>query len=265
MEPTTNPIMRMQLRETNTDPFSESGSGLPMDVIRLILSRLKCDFPACALVNKRWKQVVDTLHDQNYPEIAVGAEKWKRYLGDPGVEPRLPRRVHKDLLSGQRYLLTLIPKSIGGEPFTITKIAELVKKPKEGHPIKGLQNFESIIRQYGKDAPSVSYWALITEDDITGTKGQKPADQEKRVTNSGHRTPQLLEMITSKLVRFVITGNAVSSPIYSRVKERVYKDAEQYHIVVGDVKDGTLRVDHYNGAFLDTGMAGAQPKGKATP
>ncbi len=102
---------------------------LPKEVIMIIFSYVKPDFPALALVSRRFRNIVD---DQQLctPSSACDKKEWEEYIGDP-VEappplPRLPRRIHKDLKEGN-CLLTLIPHTI-----KIITIED--KTPKEDAP-----------------------------------------------------------------------------------------------------------------------------------
>ena len=117
---------------------------LPKDVIMIILSYVKPDFHALALVNRRFRNIVD---DQQLctPSSACDKKEWEEHIGNP-VEaphlPRLPRRIHKDLKEG-KCLLTLIPhtiKIITNEDKTPKEVLltakvmwELAKTPKKGH------------------------------------------------------------------------------------------------------------------------------------
>ncbi len=93
---------------------------------------MKPDFPALALVNRRFRNIVD---DQQLctPSLACDKKEWEEHIGDP-VEapplPRLPRRIHKDLKEG-KCLLTLIPH-------TIKIITNEDKTPKEVLLTRGL-------------------------------------------------------------------------------------------------------------------------------
>ncbi len=117
---------------------------LPKDVIMIIFSYVKPDFDALALVNRKFRNIVD---DKQLctPSSVCDKKEWEEHIGDP-VEapslPRLPRRIHKDLKEG-KCLLTLIPhtiKIITNEDktprevlLTAKAMGELVKAPKKGH------------------------------------------------------------------------------------------------------------------------------------
>ena len=71
--------------------------------------------------------------------VPFGADMWAHYFGDVGVEPPLPSNIDEILKSpcpfwpdktiGQTHLLTLIPETVEGKPFTLNLLNELVQKP----------------------------------------------------------------------------------------------------------------------------------------
>ena len=91
--------------------------------------------------------------------IAFGANKWKEYLGDVGVEPPLPSNIDEilnrpcpfwdDKIVGETHLLVLIPKAVGGKPFTLNLLDKLVQKPKKGKVTKFAHYWDKIKKELG--------------------------------------------------------------------------------------------------------------------
>ena len=254
MEPISN--YRYQDRmETQQDPFDV----LPDEMSLKILSYLEKNLPECALVNRRWRSLVDddVLYQERYPQIAFGAAKWRKHIGDPGVggpgqatEPRLPRRVYRDLDQGN-YLLTLITPTIDNKPLTVESIEELVKNPKEGNKTKykfGI--WSKIVEQHGNVPVKNPHWVLMTADVLDGSRGKDPVSQQKLVVANQQGMPELLSTITSVFMRYVSTGEMHFSETpwtYTRVKEKVVSnEGRQYHIVVGGFAAAGLDVYHYH-------------------
>ncbi len=117
---------------------------LPKEVIMIIFSYVKPAFPALALVNRKFRNIVD---DKQLctPFSACDKKEWEEHIGDPVEDPplpRLPRRIHKDLKEG-KCLLTLIPhtikiitnedKTLKEMLLTVKAMGELAKTPKKGH------------------------------------------------------------------------------------------------------------------------------------
>ncbi len=171
---------------------------LPKDVIMIIFSYVKPDFPALALVNRRFRNIVD---DKQLctPSSACDKKEWEDHIGAP-VEapplPRLPRRIHKDLKDG-RCLLTLIPhtiKIITNEDktpkevlLTAKAMGELAKTPKKGHATCYDRNSWSAAINEKRVVEKSHWFVLDTEVDSSKqedlAKAKKTAAGWKKVSD----------------------------------------------------------------------------------
>jgi hypothetical protein len=148
------------------NPFDQ----LPSDLIKLIFVHLATSAAEIALTCRRFKFCIDDeqLYKAFYPECALGEEKLKKFIGDVGKEGRLPRRVYKDLKTGN-ILLAWVPEKINGMPLTHKAIDDLKVKDRM---LRGL---------YGSGQLKKGHWTFlydinsnrpktIKEETLTGDK-----------------------------------------------------------------------------------------------
>jgi len=103
--------------------------------------------------------------------------QWEYYIGAVGKEPPLPGNIHEILQSqcpiwpgktiAQTHILTLIPKTVNGEPVTLKTLGELVQKPKRGRATK-YSGFYS--GGYENTPVSESHWVLMARDVIPNSR-----------------------------------------------------------------------------------------------
>ena len=215
---------------------------------------------------------------------AFGAQAWKDYFGvDVGVEPPLPESALKvwngecpylleDEASLQRvkdnHLLTLIPGTVNGQPFTLDKLGDLILANYGGHmaAFVGNTNQELGGRSHGfyyygehltnanrhEALPGAPYWLLLPKTILADSRDKTFAAQKailSEYSGTGYRLPRALEVSTSLLSH------------YARSKERLYandnsrglwtgtrcSDADLYGdpVVVGGFGAAGLDVNHY--------------------
>jgi len=158
------------------------------------------------------------------PEMAFGRTKWVKYFGHVGPEPPLPPDIHKILKSRcpfwpdkaveQTHTLTLIPKTVNGQPFTPTLLGELVKAPKGGgHAVPGYRYFwEDALKEHGGTPVERSYWVLMPRDVIPGSSKKAYSDQVQLVASYSqkikieYRMPNLIDTATSVFMVHADTG-----------------------------------------------------------
>jgi hypothetical protein len=210
------------------------------------------------------------------PTVAFGAAAWNKYFGDVGVEPPLPPNIEQILSSPcpffpgktvrETQLLTLIPKTVNGQPFTLNSLGRLVLRPKQGPATKYEAYWDEITKQYG-DAPiPASYWVLFTKDVISGSRNKSYDAQKQLIADYSRKTgmlyemPTLLEAATAIFTAHVQSGTLLYSnePLtFTRCQERVTTHPD-WSLVVGGFGPGGLDVHstHYNCA--DYGVGGSR-------
>jgi hypothetical protein len=210
------------------------------------------------------------------PRVAFGAAAWNKYFGDIGVEPPLPPNIEQILSSPcpfspgktvrETQLLTLIPKTVGGEPFTLNSLEELVKRPKQGPATQYQCYWEGIQKQYGDASIPASYWTLFTKDVIPGS-GNKRYDAQKqliaeysRKTGVPYEMPILLEAATAIFTAHVQSGTRHYGDkpwTCTRCQERVTTHSS-VPLVVGGFGPGGLYIADDGDVNPHHGVGGAR-------
>jgi hypothetical protein len=131
------------------------------------------------------------------------------------------------------HLLVLIPATVGGVPFTLTQLGELIKRPKNGgHSTKYSYDDERIEAQIGAQSPPRPYWLLMTRDVLPGSRRAGYARQKKLVAGYASRKsvpyelPSVLEAATAILIH------------HAREGERLFGDAPWTYTRCQEVVDG---------------------------
>ena len=105
------------------------------------------------------------------PAWVCGAAEWKKYIGDPGVEPPLPPDIIQRLGElNANNVLVLIPETVNGRPLDLKLMEELVQKPLQGHATK-YRYFD--LGEYVDPPASKSHWALLTRTVIDGSRNKR--------------------------------------------------------------------------------------------
>jgi len=102
------------------------------------------------------------------------SEAWKINFGDVGEAPPLPENIEEILNSPcpfnpdkkikDTHMLTLIPATIDGDPFSLNKLKQLLENPKKIN--KSELSIANIYNEIGDKKIKKSYWILITKDNI---------------------------------------------------------------------------------------------------
>ena len=193
------------------------------EILQRIFKMLTTDLPAIALTCKAWTVIVDnpSFYIKIFPSIARGHADWVKLLNvDPGVVPRLPRRVHADLAvieekGGSQPLLTLIPKTIRqinedgsfGEKQPLTKqlMRTLVKNPISGYCTKYHDvAWQEAIDQ--KESSDTSYWELIDTKVIGRSCDYSEQETLAKAEGQGANLPRFRGLIVSVFMDFVKNG-----------------------------------------------------------
>jgi hypothetical protein len=151
------------------------------------------------------------------------------------------------------HLLVLIPATVGGVPFTLNRLGELIQHPKNcGHRTKYRQYKNLVKAQIGEESPPRPYWLLMTRDVLPDSQN-KTYDAQKALVAAHasklgllYEMPHALEAAAAILLHHAREGERLfgNAPwTYTRCQEKV--DNNQYPVVVGGFSSGGLDVYGY--------------------
>jgi len=190
---------------------------LPHELIQEILGHLPPSADISSrLVSKLWNKTVKELADRGLK--VFGKEAWKEYYNYnvDGKVPLPPSRIYQISRSLRRHLkgeraapltctLLLMPKGL-----TLNKLKELVQKPKKGNSTQFHKDSWSIIFDTFGDVPiEESYWFLITDDVIEGSRNKSYATKQVHVAKKAgfeYQVPNLLEVAVCSFMNHVSSG-----------------------------------------------------------
>ncbi|MEM9417309.1 MAG: toll/interleukin-1 receptor domain-containing protein [Bacteroidota bacterium] len=232
--------------------------------------------------------IADAVSEQHIVSLAFGASDWKKYFGvDVGAVPPLPGNIDEILNSaspfrledeksrqrvGANHLLTLIPATVDGVPFTLDKLGELILRyfPENnrkdlGSKSHGFRYYSTYLTTKNRSSPlsSTSYWLLLPKTILPDSRSKDWSSQKALASayiGSGYGIPRALEVATSVLSH------------YAKHKERLYADASSstgnwtytrcadldeygYPLVVGGFAAAGLAVDYGGFDYYDKGVA----------
>jgi hypothetical protein len=193
----------------------------------------------------------------------LGEAEWKYYFGDVGSAPDLPSDMATildspcpfwpDQLVKDTHLLVLIPATVGGVPFTLNQLGELIKHPSNGGHSTNYRHYNDLVKaQIGEESPPRSYWLLMTRDVLPGSRNKTHRAQQEMVASyasQGYALPRGLEAATAILMHHVREGEQLFGDdpwTYTRCQEVVHGSPS----VVGGFGSSGLSVyyfhyDHY--------------------
>jgi NLR family CARD domain-containing protein 3 len=150
------------------------------------------------------------------------------------------------------HLLVLIPATVDGVPFTLNRLEELIKHPKNGgHSTKYRYYGEYTKAQIGAASPPRSYWVLMTRDVLPDSRSKTyEAQKEMVVAHAGrvglpYELPHAIEAATAILMHHAREGKRLfgDDPFtYTRCQEVV----NGFPVTVGGFSSGGLVVDNYD-------------------
>jgi hypothetical protein len=198
----------------------------------------------------------------------LGEAEWKHYFGDVGLAPDLPSDMVTILdgpcpfwpekLVKDTHLLVLMPATVGGVPFTLNGLGELIKRPSHGgHRTECRYYNKRIKAQIGAESPPRSYWVLMTRDVLPGSRSKGYAHQKALVAGYARRKsvpyvlPSVLEAATTILMHHVREGERLFGDhpwTHTRCSEMV---DGRYPAVVGGFKSSGLSVNYHCYHFHD--------------
>jgi hypothetical protein len=148
--------------------------------------------------------------------------------------------------------LVLIPATVGGVPFTLNQLEELIKHPKNGgHSTKYKFYVDLVREQIGEESPPSSYWLLTTRDVLPGSRNKTHRAQQEMVASyasQGYAMPSVLEAATAILMHHAREGERLfgDAPwIYTRCQEVV----DGYPVLVGGFSSGGLHISHLRSVY----------------
>jgi hypothetical protein len=187
----------------------------------------------------------------------LGEAEWKQYFGDVGLVPDLPSDMTAildgpcpfwpDKLVKDTHLLVLIPATVGGVPFTLNGLGELVKHPSHGGHRTECRCYHGRVKaQMGAESPPRSYWVLMTRDVLPGSRNTGYAHQKAIVAGYASREgvpyalPSVLEAATAILMH------------HAREGDRLFGDYPWTYTYCQEVVDG--RCPAVVGGFGSSGL-----------
>jgi hypothetical protein len=164
----------------------------------------------------------------------------------------------RDQLVKDTHLLVLIPATVGGVPFTLNLLGELVQRPSNGgHRTAYGYYHERVKTQIGEHSPPRSYWLLMTRDVLPGSRSAGYAHQKELVKASvPYELPSVLEAATAILMHHAREGERLFGArpwTYTRCQEKV--DGNRFPVVVGGFESSGLGVSKFSSDYGSVGVA----------
>ncbi len=193
------------------------------------------------------------------PDFAFGAEKWKKFFGDVGEEPELPKELDKILNGhtpfefyrdktywGPKYFqgkvkdshfLFLMPETLDGKPFTLKLLMQLIQKSERG-PFMSISPLDVKEGSYKHEAPrdkfskkviksyqkkkvvENSYWVLMSKHSVTFL-GTVEGKSQKIYQYEDYDAPNLLEATTGICLYPFMNGERIFEYEYTPCKDRI--------------------------------------------
>ena len=184
------------------------------------------------------------------PPWVCGAAEWKKYIGDPGVEPPLPPDIiNRYAELNANNVLVLIPETVNGRPLDLKTLGELVQKPLQGHATKD-RSF-SLGEHVDRPTPK-SHWALLTRTVIEGSRNKLLKDEQAVLDSYSQKTkipyevPTVLDATVCNFMEYLRFGTWLYGdypPTYTWCQE---KWNANYNLVVGG--GGAAGLSGHNGS-----------------
>jgi F-box associated protein len=256
-----NNLSPVALNQNRMEIEPDSIGPLPTELVSKIFSSLPSELARWALVSRSWKEwAYAKSFEIREKEDICDEKQWKKYIGDPGIQPHLPLTLLKDY-DKNTHLLTFIPVTIDEQPLTMLNIEPLVSHPKNGgHATKYRFVSDEIRTIYGDTPNPKVHWLLLKKDLFEETIGKAYDVQKGIVKDQGMEVSELLGTIVSVFMRFVSKGERVYKAgernklwTFTRVKEKIGK----LQIVVGGFSAAGLIVNNHYGTG-NVGAAGAR-------
>jgi hypothetical protein len=157
--------------------------------------------------------------------------------------------------------LVLIPATVGGVPFTLNRLGELIQHPKNGgHSTKYSIYADLVKAQIGEASPPSSYWLLMTRDVLPGSRNKEYDFQKGFVAGYAsklglpYEIPHALEAAAAILLHHARTGERLfgdAPRTFTQCQDEVDEvdevdeDENRYPVLVGESSSGGLFVNNY--------------------
>ena len=204
-------------------------------------------------VQKAAKYALSQLTNTLAPLVAFGPAEWAKYFGvEVGEAPSLPEDLGAILDSPcsfwvdktvrETHLLFLLPATVNGVSFTLTKLGELIKTRFPDNEVGYSVYWDKVREKYGNKVHSESsYWVLMTRDILPGSGGMPTElfcqSEVANYSNEGYNLLYALEAATGILTHYVRTGERLFSDdpeAYTCCRELVDHDrGNSWPVVVG--------------------------------
>ena len=160
------------------------------------------------MVNHHFNRAVNHVVPLIVDEKKFGAKKWAEYIGNVGEEPAFPPHLKK-LVATTNAIAVLIPATVDGQPFTLTRLGELAKEPKKGEST-GYSCFVGAIKaQHGSTPVEGSYWVVLDREVLPRSLGKTRSEQLAMAESAGGCAPKLIEAATAAIMHFLDAGERV--------------------------------------------------------
>lgn len=194
------------------------------------------DLAHASMVCRNWRIVINEdqtlrLKKANLDCCLFGKTKWKKYFGNIGFEPKLPKNIEEMLnrpcvfWPGKKikdtHYLTLIPEKINGVQVNLNIILDKVKSKKNECSLNYVGYSNEVRKALGALSTLNSYWVLMTRKTIPGSESKTYPDQQSLIEEFVEKTgappicydfPSVLEAVTT------------ISMYYFDKKERIYTE-----------------------------------------
>jgi hypothetical protein len=156
--------------------------------------------------------------------------------------------------------LVLIPATVGGVPFTLNQLGELIKHPKNGgHSTKYRVYSDLVKSRIGEESPPRSYWLLMMRD-IFPDSQDKTYDAQKALVAAyasklglPYEMPHALAAVTAILLHHAREGERLLGDhpwTYTRCQEVL----NGYPILVGGFSFGGPHVSQLSSDYSYPGI-----------
>jgi len=214
----------------------------PQDAFNEIISCSKQSLVALSCINKQFNKLTNDYAKNNLPESCFGEKEWKKYGADIGILPAISLKIIQDF-DGSKFILTLIPETLNGEPLTLTSIDEFIKSLKKNDE----SNYFFSLLKSGISNETAgkheAHYMMLSKDVlggeglVNGTRNKSFKIQEKLVKEKGFEIPNLRDVVVSLFMHninkrevFLYPDESNSGRVtYTRVQEQ---NNQGYRIIV---------------------------------
>ena len=193
------------------------------------------------MVNHHFNRAVNHVVPLIVDEKKFGAKKWAEYIGNVGEEPAFPPHLKK-LVATTNAIAVLIPATVDGQPFTLTRLGELAMQPKKGKSTGYFFYSSKIKAQHGSTPVERSYWVVLDREVLPGSRYTGRSEQLAMAVRAGGCAPKLIEAATAAIMHFLDTGERVLGQDPSTFTICKEEPIDGYKLLVGGFGGSGLHV-----------------------